>query len=50
VRLPWDKSLSGHEKVWFVVYDPHADVNFAFRKIIEDIIVQECGQIDVSWK
>jgi hypothetical protein len=22
VRLPWDRSLSGPEKVWFVIYDP----------------------------
>ena len=31
VRLPWDKNLSGHEKVWFVVYDPAQERKVRFR-------------------
>ena len=31
VRLPWENSLSGHEKVWFVVYDPSQERRVRFR-------------------
>ena len=31
VSLPWEKNLSGHEKVWFVVYDPAQERRVRFR-------------------
>ena len=31
VKVPWEKSLSGPEKVWFAVYDPAAERKLRFR-------------------
>ncbi|HMD87599.1 MAG TPA: BREX protein BrxB domain-containing protein [Anaerolineaceae bacterium] len=31
VRLPWDPSLSGQERVWFVVYDPAQERRIRLR-------------------
>ncbi len=31
VRLPWDSSLAGPEKVWFVVYDPAQERRIRLR-------------------
>lgn len=31
VRLPWDESLSGAEKVWFIVYDPAQERRLRLR-------------------
>jgi hypothetical protein len=43
VRLPWEKNLSGSEKVWFVVYDPSQERRLRFRLAEFQNVTRQAG-------
>jgi len=43
VRLPWDESLSGQERVWFVVYDPTQERRIRLRVEEFENITKKAG-------
>ncbi len=47
VRLPWDLSLSGQERVWFVVYDPAQERRVRLRLGEFENITKRAGY---SWR
>lgn len=46
IRLPWDHSLSGAERVWFVVYDPSQERRIRLRIAEFENITKKAGH---SW-
>ncbi len=47
VRLPWSSSLSGQERVWFVVYDPAQERRIRLRLGEFENITKKAGH---TWK
>ena len=52
VRLPWDRALSGPEKVWFVIYDPAQERRLRLRIPEFEMATQKAGhrwaQVDLT--
>jgi hypothetical protein len=47
VRLPWEKTLAGPQKVWFVVYDPAQERRLRLRVTEFEVVTKNAGH---SWK
>lgn len=43
IHLPWDKNLSGSEKVWFVVYDPAQERRIRLRLAEFENVTRQAG-------
>jgi hypothetical protein len=52
VRLPWDRALSGPEKVWFVIYDPAHERRLRLRIPDFEMATKKAGhpwaQVDLT--
>lgn len=52
VRLPWDRALSGAEKVWFVIYDPQQERRLRLRIPEFEVATRNAGhawsQLDLT--
>lgn len=52
VRLPWDRALSGPEKVWFVIYDPAQERRLRLRVPEFEMATKNAGhawvQVDLT--
>ena len=52
VRLPWDHSLAGAEKVWFVIYDPAQERRLRLRLPKFEVATKDAGhgwiQLDLA--
>ena len=52
VRLPWDHSLAGPEKVWFVIYDPAQERRLRLRLPKFEVATKDAGhgwtQLDLT--
>lgn len=52
VRLPWESSLSGPEKVWFVIYDPAQERRLRLRIPEFEVATKSAGhawtQLDLT--
>lgn len=52
VRLPWDHSLAGPEKVWFVIYDPTQERRLRLRLPKFEVATKDTGhgwtQLDLT--
>lgn len=52
IRLPWDRSLAGPEKVWFAVYDPTQERRLRLRIPEFEVITKNAGhgwaQVDLA--
>lgn len=52
VRLPWDRSLAGPEKVWFVIYDPAQERRLRLRLPEFEVATKNAGhnwtQLDLT--
>ena len=46
VRLPWERTLAGPQKCWFVVYDPRDERRLRSRLTLFELATREAGH---SW-